>query len=736
MRDELTARSVVSAIALTLALVVGTAPAAAGQNAGDAQGGEIADRPAGFAAGAAPQQAAFEDVLIDAIRPDSLRRWARGLAARTHVAGTPGQLATRDSVIGWMRAAGIEASYDSLILYLPHPTTVRLSQTTPVAREFELTEPPLVGTDYEHVPLFNAYGGDGVAEAELVYVNYGLPADYAVLDSLGVDVKGRVVLARYGRSFRGIKAREAEARGAAGLLMYSDPAADGFARGPVLPDGPQRPPRGVQRGSVLNADGDPSTPGRPSTPGAERVAEPEMEGVTRIPVLPIGYGAAEDLLRGLDGPPSPEEWHGALDVGYRPGPGPAAVRLEVRFERGADAYHAAHNTIAVIPGVVWPEEWVVAGAHRDSWGPGAVDNVSGSASVVAAARAFAAAARRGYRPARTLVFATWDAEEWGILGSTEWVEANAQALQNAAVAYVNQDSPVSGDRFGASAAPEIRALVREATRAITDPETGRSVFDAWLEAQRERSEGPVERPMPGTMGGGSDHLPFYIHLGIPATGFGFGGQGGVYHSMYDTSEWMERYGDPGYRYHAATAQLTAVLLARLANADVLPYEHEALAMAFRTELAGLAGELERSGVSIDSALTSGLESVRQSLGRYEDAAHRFSRAVEGWLAGGVPDDSVAAAVNGAQRGALLALTKVEPEAGWSRNLYVRDDPDNGYSPLVLPGPRLALREGDADALIQEIELLAIHFERAAEALVEARRHMAGAPANDSSGSSS
>lgn len=727
MKDGPTAGSAVSVIVLALALVAATARTADGQDVGDAQAGGATDRPAGFAAETAPEQAAFEGTLIDAIRPDSLRRWARGLAARTHVAGTAGQLATRDSVVGWMRAAGVEASYDSLVLYLPHPTTVRLSQTAPVAREFELIEPPLFGTDYEHVPQFNAYGGDGVAASEVVYVNYGLPADYAVLDSLGVDVKGRVALARYGRSFRGIKAREAEARGAAGLLLYSDPAADGFTRGPVLPDGPQRPPRGVQRGSVLNADGDPSTPGRPSTPGAERVAESDMEGVTRIPVLPIGYGAAEDLLRGLDGPPSPEEWHGALDVGYRPGPGPAAVRMEVRFERGADAYHAAHNTIAVIPGAVWPEEWVIAGAHRDSWGPGAVDNVSGTASVVAAARAFAAAARRGYRPARTLVFATWDAEEWGILGSTEWVEANAQALRNAAVAYVNQDSPVSGDRFGASAAPEIRDLVREATRVITDPETGRSVFDIWLEAQRERLERPVERPLPGTMGGGSDHLPFYIHLGIPATGFGFGGQGGVYHSMYDTSEWMERYGDPGYRYHAATAQLTAVLLARLANAAVLPYEHEALAMAFRTELAGFAGELERAGVSIDSALASGLESVRTSLVRYEDAARRFSRAVEGWLARGVPDDSIAAAVNGAQRGALLALTRAGPGAGWSRNLYVRDDPDNGYSPLVLPGLRLALRNRDASALGRELTLLSHHFEQAAEALVEGRRRIAGQP---------
>ncbi|MFW6040125.1 MAG: M20/M25/M40 family metallo-hydrolase [Gemmatimonadota bacterium] len=711
---------------LLAAALVGAAPRTAA-----AQDVEVPDadarRPVPAVVTASDDQAAFEEALIDAIRPDSLRRWARGLASRTHVAGTPGQRATRDSVIGWMRAAGIEASYDSLILYLPHPLLTELSQTAPVVRTFDLIEPPLFGTDYEHVPQFSAYGGDGVAQAEVVYVNYGLPADYAVLDSLGVDVAGRIALARYGRSFRGIKAREAEARGAAGLLLYSDPAADGFARGAVLPDGPYRPPRGVQRGSVLNADGDPSTPGRPSRPGAERVPESEMKGVARIPVLPIGYGAAEDLLRALEGPPPPEDWRGALDVGYRPGPGPSAVRMAVRFERGEDAYHAAHNTIAVIPGALWPDEWVIAGAHRDSWGPGAVDNVSGTASVVAAARAFAEAARRGFRPARTLVFGTWDAEEWGILGSTEWVEGNADVLRSAAVAYVNQDSPVSGDRFGASAAPELRGLLRATTRAVTDPRTGRPVFDAWLEQQRERLDRPVERPVPGTMGGGSDHLPFYIHLGVPATGFGFGGQGGVYHSMYDTPEWMERYGDPEYRHHAATAQLTAVLLARLANAPVIPYGHEALATAFRTELAGLAGEIERAGLPADPGLEGALEAVRGSLGRYEDAARRFSVSVERWPAGDGRDATALAAVNEAQRNALLALTRTGPGAGWSRNLYVRDDPDNGYSPLVLPGPRLALRAGDASALAEELALLAEHFDRAAEALGEGRRRIEGRP---------
>ncbi|MGI9038686.1 MAG: M28 family peptidase, partial [Gemmatimonadota bacterium] len=381
---------------------------------------------------------ALERLLISVIQPDSVARWARGLAARSHVAGTPGQRATRDSILAWMSAAGLTVAYDSLEIYLPQPLETELRQTAPTTHRFDLTEPALGSRDYEHVPAFNAYGAGGVAEGILVYANFGLPEDYEQLAALGIDVTGRIVLARYGRSFRGIKAREAEIRGAAGLLLFSDPSADGFTLGTVLPEGPYRPERGLQRGSVLNSNGDPSTPGRPSLPGAARVPEAEMEGIARIPVLPIGYGAAARLLAPLGGPPAPDGWAGGLDVSYRPGPGPTTVRMTVRMETGEAAYHPAFNTIAALPGAVWPDEWIIIGAHRDAWGPGAVDNVSGTASVVEVARAFARAARDGLRPRRTIVFATWDAEEWGILGSTEWVEANEERLTRSAVAYINQ----------------------------------------------------------------------------------------------------------------------------------------------------------------------------------------------------------------------------------------------------------------------------------------------------------
>ncbi|MFQ5529770.1 MAG: PA domain-containing protein, partial [Gemmatimonadota bacterium] len=273
----------------------------------------------GFAALRQESQAAFEQALMEVIVPDSVARWARGLSAEPHVAGTPGQVATRDSVLMWFRDAGIEATYDSLVLYLPQPLDASLEQTAPTREVFALDEPGLDDAVHAGVPVFNAYSGNGSAEGAIVYANYGLPVDYAVLDSLGVDVRGRIVLVRYGRSFRGIKAREAEARGAAGLLLYSDPAADGFERGTVLPDGPMRPPTGIQRGSVLNANGDPSTPEGPSLPAAARVPEGRMEGIAGIPVLPIGYGAAGRLLAGLSGRSPGDDWQGGLDIEYRCG---------------------------------------------------------------------------------------------------------------------------------------------------------------------------------------------------------------------------------------------------------------------------------------------------------------------------------------------------------------------------------------------------------------------------------
>ncbi len=710
----------------------------------------VQDTPAiaGFADAAREAQGEFEQILLDAIHSDSIGRWASTLAMRPHMAGTPGQVVTRDSVIGWHTAAGIDAGYDSLMLYMPHPLWVSVERTWPEPVVFDLVEPPIAGdpaTGLDVVPVFNAYSGSGVAEAEVVFAGYGLPADYRTLDSAGVSVEGKIVLARYGRSFRGIKAREAEARGAVGLLLYSDPENDGFVRGEVYPAGPMRPARGVQRGSVLNATGDPSTPTGPSLLGAPRVPEEQMVGIARIPVVPIGYGAAEALLQPLGGPDAPESWQGGLELTYRFGPGPTRARVEVRTESGDAAYHSAYNTIAVVEGADWPDEWVVIGAHRDAWSAGAIDNASGTSSVVEVARAFGAAAALGLRPRRTVVFATWDAEEWGVVGSIEWVEAHAERLRASVVAYVNQDAPVSGSSFGAAASPELKALAREAARRVDEPARTGTVYDAWLSRVEERLGDPEVDPEPlpvGDLGGGSDHKGFYQHLGIPAIGFGFGGAGGVYHSMYDTPRWMQEYGDPGYLYHAAVARVAAVVVSRLANADILPYDFVELADVVRKRAVHLESEVESALVAAtatehavgDAALEvqsespiagevrAALQGLWSAIASTEEAAAACSRASQRWLAQTGHGVEIAGRVNEHLRAASLSLASDAglPGDGWSRQLLFASDPDNGYATLPMPAVRLALRAGDLGAVAERIEELASHLDAAASHLVAAR----------------
>ena len=713
-------------------------------------GAQEPGRVLGFSPEGSMAQYEFEELLIRTIDPDSVGRWARTLAARPHVAGTSAQVATRDSVIEWHRAAGLDARYDSLVLYMPHPVRTSLERTYPAPETLELPEPPIAAdpaTQRDAVPVFSAYSGSGAAEAEVVFAGHGLPADYRTLDSAGVSVSGRIVLARYGRSFRGIKAREAEARGAVGLLLYPDPAGDGFVRGEVYPEGPMRPARGVQRGSVLNSTGDPSTPDGPSLAGVPRVAEDSMEGTSRIPVLPIGYGAAAKLLEPLGGPAAPETWQGGLDLTYRFGPGPSRARVEVRMETGAAAYHPAYNTIAVLEGAIWPDEWVVIGAHRDAWSAGAIDNVSGTASVVEVARAFGALAAMGMRPRRTVVFATWDAEEWGIVGSIEWVEAHAERLRASVVAYVNQDAPVSGSSFGAAASPELKSLARAASRRVSEPTRGGTIYDAWQARVAESlADDAFSEDLPvGDLGGGSDHKGFYQHLGIPALGFGFSGRGGVYHSMYDTPRWMQEFGDPGYVYHAAVARVAAVVVSRLANAEILPYDYAELARVVRERASQLEIELSAAldaaaehgpgDTALDAAADSrfaasvreSLGALRQSLDVIEAEGASFALARDSALARGRIGPATARRVNGLVRAASQALTSEEglPGEAWSRQLLFAADPDNGYAALPLPAVRLALRSGDLLAASGRIDELARHLEKAGDHLAAARAVLGG-----------
>src|SRR5437773_1027615 len=357
---------------------------------------------------------------------------------------------------------------------------------------------------------------------------------------MGVSVKGKIAIARYGRSYRGIKAREAEKHGALGLIIYSDPADDGYMRGDVYPAGPMRPSHGIQRGSVMNPNGDPSTPGYPSTPNAKRIKQTQMD-VPHIPVLPISYGNAAELLRGLAGKSIPRTWQGGLPFRYHVGHGPVQARLEVVTDAATRPYKEIWDTFGIIRGSEFPDEIVMVGGHRDAWGPGTADNVSGTVSVLEAARAIAEQVKQGTRPKRTIIFATWDAEEWGLIGSTEYVEDDSLRLTRGAVAYLNQDVAAQGQSFGGGGSPSLRATLRSVAKSVDDPSGKGSVYSVWRSNAGLASD-TLEPPM-GDPGGGSDFAGFYNHLGVPISEWGFGGAGGVYHSMYDSFHWRTTFGD-------------------------------------------------------------------------------------------------------------------------------------------------------------------------------------------------
>jgi N-acetylated-alpha-linked acidic dipeptidase len=647
------------------------------------------------------------------------RQLTADLARGPHMAGTPAQLATRDYVLARMRAWGLEAWAKEYTVYLPHPDTVAawvLAGPGAPAQSLELREPVVAEdpvTRGPQVPPFNAYSGDGDVTGDVVYVNYGLIEDYQTLDSLGLSVRGKIALARYGHSFRGIKAREAERHGAIGLIIYSDPAEDGYARGDVYPRGPMRPAGGVQRGSILNVNGDPTTPGYASLPGAHRVPEDSLP-IPHIPVVPMGYGNAQRWLGRLGGPSVPQAWQGALPFRYHVGPGPARARLKVRTERGVRALHPIWDTFGLIRGARYPEEWVIVGAHRDAWGPGAVDNISGTVTVLEVARAFAELARAGAPPARTIIFATWDAEEWGLIGSTEWVEEMADSLAAHAVAYVNEDDITQGPRFGGSGSPSLKPLIREATRLVPDPSGQGSVYAAWLAQTR----GDTAALTLGNLGGGSDFAGFYHHLGIPAAEVGFHGPTGVYHSQYDSYHWVTEFGDPGYRAHRAVAQLVALIVARLANDAVLPFDYA----AFGAELSQLTAQLD-SGIA-KRGWSVPLQGLREALARFGAAAREFAAARDSLR----PDSAGSGAaarvrrVNAALMQVERRLTRPEGLASrpWYRSLQFASDVDNGYATMAFPSVNEAIRYGDAATAGRERDDLIARLEQARAALVAAR----------------
>ncbi len=652
---------------------------------------------------------------VDAIgrpSPADASAHSRFLSSQPHMAGTPAQARTRDYVINQMKSWGLETEVRAYSVWMPHPLSTRVWRISPDPIELDLKEGP-VGEDttssaFPQVMAFNGYGAAGEVSGEVVYVNYGLIEDYAQLDSMGVSVKGKIAIARYGRSYRGIKAREAEKHGAAGLLIYSDPADDGYMRGDVYPKGPMRPSQGIQRGSVMNPNGDPSTPGYPSTANARRIPVAQME-IPHIPVLPISYGNAAELLRGLSGKSIPQPWQGGLSFRYHVGPGPVQARMAVATDASTNPYKTIWDTFGIIRGSEFPNEIVMIGGHRDAWGPGAADNISGTISVLEAAHAIADQVKAGKRPKRTIIFATWDAEEWGLLGSTEFVEDDSLRLSKSAVAYLNQDDVAQGPNFNSGGSPSLRALLRDVAKEVPDPSHEGSVYEVWR--KRANLAADSLEPQMGDPGGGSDFAGFYNHLGIPILDWGFGGPGGVYHSAYDSYHWMSKFGDPNFEFHATNGRIAAATLLRIANAEILPYDYVEYARTMKR----FASQAEQN-ISDKHWKVSASE-LSKAIDRLEIAAVAFTTARDRALGARLSPQS-AQQVNAALLEVERQLTRSQGlvTRPWFRNLIYAADENNGYSTMVLPSIGEAIRAGDEAMVGREIVDLAGRFDAATRAL--------------------
>lgn len=582
-----------------------------------------ADTLAGYTADDARQQRDWEQKFRAIPDPNNMRDAMEHLAAHPHHVGSPWDKQNAEWLVEKFKSWGLDAHIETFDVLFPTPKQRLLEMTAPVRYTAKLEEPtvpqdPTSGQKSEQLPTYNAYSADGDVTAPLVYVNYGIPADYEQLDRLGISVKGAIVIARYGQSWRGIKPKVAAEHGAVGCLIYSDPRDDGYFGGDVFPKGAYRPEQGVQRGSVEDMPlypGDPLTPGVGATKDAKRLALADVKVFTKIPVMPISYGDATALLQNLTGPMAPRDWRGALPFAYHVGPGASTVHLVVKSNWDIKP---VNDVIVTIQGSQYPNEWIVRGNHHDGWVNGAEDPISGQIAEMEELRGYSELLKQGWKPKRTIIYGSWDGEEPGLLGSTEWGEEHAQDLEQHAVAYINSDSNSRG-YLGVEGSHSLQTFMNDVARDVTDPETNLSVWkrmqlreirDAKTPQEREelRHAGPLRIQ---ALGSGSDYTVFIDHLGIASVNVGFGGEdgGGIYHSIYDDFYWYTHFDDPTFQYGRALAQTAGTAVMRLADADVLPFNFNDLATTigrYVDELQKLATSKREDAIERDRELDEGV----------------------------------------------------------------------------------------------------------------------------------
>ena len=534
--------------------------------------------------------------------PHNLREYMQRLSARPHHVGSPYDKDNAEWIAAKLKSWGLDAKIENFDVLFPTPKDRLVEMVEPTKFTAKLQEPaiaidPTSNQQSEQLPVYHAYSIDGEATAPLVYVNYGIPDDYEQLARLGISVQGAIVIARYGGSWRGIKPKVAAEHGAVACIIYSDPRDDGYGSNDVFPEGPERPRDGAQRGSVMDMPlypGDPLTPGVGAVPGAKRLAISEAKTLTKIPVLPMSYGDAEPLLAALKGPMAPPAWRGGLPIAYHIGPGPAKVHMRLKFNWDTKRLY---DVVVRIPGSEYPDEWIIRGNHHDAWVNGADDPLSGAVAEMEELRGFSELLKQGWKPKRTIVYAFWDGEEPGLLGSTEWAETHADELQQHAVVYINSDTNGRGFLF-AEGSHTLENFVNGVMKDIQDPETKMTVWKrsqlftiSYSSADKQRELRTRADLRIGALGSGSDYTAFIDHLGVASLNIGFGGEGGgggVYHSIYDDFYWYTHFADTDFTYGRALSQTAGTAVMRLADAGLLPFQFGDFAETVR----GYMGELK------------------------------------------------------------------------------------------------------------------------------------------------
>jgi N-acetylated-alpha-linked acidic dipeptidase len=672
-------------------------------------------------------ESATEAKFLAVPDPKLAEEHLRTLTKAPHMAGTVEDKATADYVAQKFRDAGLETEIVEYKVWMNYPLEISVDITAPAGVTMHgPTREHVDGDPYQDDPRvvmpFNGMSPSGDAEADVVYANYGTPEDFEKLEKLKIDVRGKIVLVRYGQNFRGVKEFIAQEHGAAGVIVYSDPFDDGWRRGDKYPDGPWRPDTGVQRGSVgymFEFPGDPTTPGfasTPSLPGDKRVSPEKSVQMPKIPVTPISYHDAEPILQNLGGPDSPREWQGSLPFTYHTGPGPVRVKMHLKQDY---QFRTLWDVIGRVRGSDLPDEWVVAGNHRDAWVYGAVDPNSGTAAMLESVHGVGELLKSGWKPKRTMIFASWDGEEEGLMGSTEWAEQHESELANAA-AYFNMDVAVSGPKFGASSVPSLKQFVRDVAKAVPSPKGG-TVYEAWQKGEqssgslsdaiggsRRTPAALVDSDVPvGDLGSGSDYSVFQQHLGVPSTDVSSNGPYGVYHSAFDNFAWFKKFGDPDFVYVQQMARVFGLEALRMADADVLPYDYE----QYGKEVVAYVDDSKKKaeGKFGDRALD--FTAVAAAAKRFQEAGTKILSKQKN------PPRDVTQ-INECLRGGERALLVPEglPHRPWFRHAIFAPGEYTGYAAVVIPGVNEAIDKGDAERARQQLAVLAAALERAAKEL--------------------